>query len=270
MLVLFVDSFIASIIIRVDKAKNEFISLASHQLKTPPTAIKLLTERLLDGKVGTLTEKQKEYFDDIRTSNQRMIHLTNALLSVSRLEMGGFSIQVAEKDPCAIVQNIVDELKPIISKKQLQLQLIFSDRNILLMLDETLYRIVINNIITNAINYTSEGGRVQLECKVVRRGQMVGSKFCNKDLFLVIVSDTGCGIPQNQQDKLFTKLFRADNAREKHTDGTGLGLYIVKSILDNSGGSIWFTSHEHKGSIFYVAIPMTGMKAKIGEKELIG
>jgi len=84
--------------------------------------------------------------------------------------------------------------------------------------------------------------------------------------FVFIVSDTGYGIPKSQQNKLFTKFFRTDNAREKQPDGTGLGLYVVKSILDNSGGSIWFASEENKGTTFYVTIPMTGMRAKMSKK----
>jgi len=101
----------------------------------------------------------------------------------------------------------------------------------------------------------------------VNKGEALGGKVFAENSFVVVVSDTGYGIPKNQQNKLFTKFFRADNAREKQPDGTGLGLYIVKSILDNSGGSVWFTSEENKGTTFYVVIPMTGMKAKIGKRE---
>ena len=253
----------------IDKAKSEFISLASHQLKTPPTAIKLLTERLLGGKMGEFTKKQKEYIDDIRSSNQRMIDLVNALLNVSRIELGAFTIRVNEKNVCAIVQSILDELKSVIDKKQLKLKMISRDMNAMLMLDETLFRIVINNLITNAIRYTAKGGEIRVECKVVNKGQTLGGNLLKESCFVVVVSDTGYGIPRGEQSKVFTKFFRADNAREKITDGTGLGLYIVKSILDHSGGLIWFTSRENEGSVFYAAIPMTGMRMKAGKKELI-
>ena len=253
----------------IDKAKSEFISLASHQLKTPPTAIKLLTERLLGGKMGEFTKKQKEYIDDIRSSNQRMIDLVNALLNVSRIELGAFTIRVNEKNVCAIVRSILDELKSVIDKKQLKLKMISRDMNAMLMLDETLFRIVINNLITNAIRYTAKGGEIRVECKVVNKGQTLGGNLLKESCFVVVVSDTGYGIPRGEQSKVFTKFFRADNAREKITDGTGLGLYIVKSILDHSGGLIWFTSRENKGSVFYAAIPMTGMRMKAGEKELM-
>jgi PAS domain S-box-containing protein len=253
----------------IDKAKSEFISIASHQLKTPPTAIKLLTERLLSGKMGNFNQKQKEYVDDIRSSNQRMIDLVNALLNVSRIELGAFTIKVSEKDTLVMIQSILDELKPIINKEQLKLRAVFPQNDTKLMLDEPLFRMVIGNLITNSIHYTAKGGEIKVECKEVEKGQTLGGKLLEEDCFVVMVSDTGYGIPQDQQSKVFTKFFRADNAREKHTDGTGLGLYIVKSILDHSGGLIWYTSHENEGSVFYVAVPMTGMRVKLGKIELI-
>ena len=251
----------------IDRAKSEFVSLASHQLKTPPTAIKLLTERLLGGKTGTLTEKQKEYLNDIHSENQRSIELVNALLNVSRIEMGAFTIQLSEKNICTVVQSVLYELKSIIDKKQLRIEEIHQQKNILLLIDEPLFRMVLSNLVINAVNYTAEEGTIHIECKEVNKGEALGGKVLAENSFVVVVSDTGYGIPKNQQNKLFTKFFRADNAREKQPDGTGLGLYIVKSILDNSGGSVWFTSEENKGTTFYVVIPMTGMKAKIGKRE---
>lgn len=253
----------------IDKAKSEFVSLASHQLKTPPTAIKLLTERLLGDKIGALTEKQKEYINDIHSENQRSIELVNALLNVSRIEMGAFAVQLNEKDICAVAQSVLSELKSAIDKKQLKLKEVYQEKNTTVLIDESMFRMVISNLVVNAVNYTADGGTIRVECREVSKGQALGEKSLAENSFVVIVSDTGYGIPKLQQDKLFTKFFRADNAREKHTDGTGLGLYIVKSILDNSGGSIWFTSEENKGTTFYVAIPMTGMKAGMGKKELM-
>lgn len=253
----------------IDRAKSEFVSLASHQLKTPPTAIKLLAERLLGDKMGTLTEKQKRYLNDIHSENQRSIELVNALLNVSRIEMGAFTIQLNEKNICAVVQSVLYELKSVIDKRQLRIEEVYQNKSITVPIDEALFRMVINNLVMNAVNYTADGGTITVECKEMNKGQALGEKFLAENSFVVVISDTGYGIPKMQQDKLFTKFFRADNAREKHTDGTGLGLYIVKSILDNSGGSIWFTSEENKGTTFYVAIPMTGMKAKIGKKELV-
>lgn len=249
-----------------DKAKSEFISVASHQLKTPATAVKLLSERLMSGKMGKFSKKQKEYFDDIHSSNERMIELVNALLRVSRLELGAYTVRVQEKDPFALVRSILDESKYVIARKRLKLKFMAPKKHALLLLDEHMFRMVITNLVTNAINYTKEGGRISVETKIVAKGTILGKKLLDKNYFVTTVADTGYGIPLNAQDKVFTKFFRADNARQKHTDGTGLGLYIVKSTLNCSDGLIWFTSRENKGSIFYVAIPVSGMKAMPPEK----
>ncbi|MCX6718230.1 MAG: ATP-binding protein [Candidatus Staskawiczbacteria bacterium] len=246
----------------VDKAKTEFISLASHQLKTPPTAIKLLAERILGGKLGKINKKQKEYLNDISFSNQRMIDIVNTLLDVSHIEMGTFNIELQEKNIGAVVKNILRDLKPLFEKSKLKLEEKCQKNSNMALIDEPLFRMVINNIVVNAINYTPEKGKIKVECRQINKGETLGEKFFDEDSFAVIVSDTGCGIPEAQQDKIFTKFFRADNVRQKQASGTGLGLYLVKSILDNSGGTIWFSSKENEGAIFYVAIPTTGMRSK--------
>lgn len=249
----------------IDRAKSEFVSLASHQLKTPPTAIKLLVERILSGKVGPLTEKQREYFNDIQSSNQRMIDIVNVLLSVSRIEMGTFVMEPSKKDMCALVQNVVTELEMVIHNKKIHLERAFPENSMMVSLDESLFRMVMDNLIMNAVNYTQEGGKIRISCKQVNRGRTLGKKTLQENSYVASVADNGYGIPKKQQSNLFTKFFRANNAREKHPDGTGLGLYIIKSILDNVGGLLWFTSEENKGTTFYVAIPVTGMKMK-GDK----
>src|SRR3990167_9289439 len=268
----------------IDKAKSEFISLASHQLKTPSTAIKLITERILKERVGKLTEKQREYFDDICSASQRMIELVNALLDVSRIELGAFNVTLFKKDVCVVLQNILYELKPNFDKKQLVLQETHQEKSTVLLIDESMLRMVINNLVTNAINYTPAGGTIKIDCREINKDQMFGGNRLQENCFTITITDTGYGIPKHQQSKLFTKFFRADNAREKRPDGTGLGLYVVKSILDNSGGSIRFASpavvetmadkEENKpariatqsvaggGTTFYVTIPMTGMRSK--------
>ena len=115
---------------------------------------------------------------------------------------------------------------------------------------------VLQNLLSNAVKYTPLGGSVTTEVKIVD----------NK--FTIKISDTGMGIPKNQQDKIFMKLFRADNAKQSETEGTGLGLYIIKSIVDQSGGEVWFESVENNGTTFAVSFPLTGMRKKDGSKSL--
>lgn len=252
----------------IDQAKTEFVSLAAHQLKIPPTAIKVLAETLVGGKLGNLNQKQNEYLANIQSSNQRMIDMINALLKVSRLELGAFTIETKEQDVCLTIESIIDELKVLIDKKQLKIKTSYPQERKLISIDEPLYRMVVHNLVTNAIKYTDDGGEIRIDCNEIASGKSFGGKLFDENSFVVTVADTGYGIPQEQQNKVFNKFFRADNARGKHTDGTGLGLYIVKSILEHSGGTIWFTSHENEGSTFYVAIPMTGMKVKAGDQQL--
>ncbi len=236
----------------IDKAKTEFVSLASHQLRTPLSAVNWYAEMLLAGDAGELNLKQKKYLDEVYRSNQRMVELVNALLDVSSLELGTFVIEPEPTDIKKLAQSTIDEQKPQINAKKLKFSFSF-DKNISLMqVDPKLLRMIVQNILSNAIKYTPDGGKIKLSILTTNRNNI-----------LIQISDTGYGIPKNQQDKIFTKLFRADNVRDKDTDGTGLGLYIVKSVVENSGGRIWFKSSSvkgNRGTTFYVTLPLAGMK----------
>lgn len=240
----------------IDKAKTEFVSLASHQLRTPLSAISWYTEMLLNGDAGEINEKQKEYLNEVYYGNQRMIDLVNALLNVSRIEMGSFIVEPEEVDVVTLFNSVVLELKQKIEQKRLNVVTNFSKNFPKLFLDKKLMRIILQNIFSNAVKYTQEMGTISI-------GAKVESGFLE-----VEVKDNGFGIPKDEQVKIFDKLFRATNVREKETDGTGLGLYIVKSILDHSGGSISFESVENEGTTFVVKIPSTGMSKKDGERQL--
>ena len=127
---------------------------------------------------------------------------------------------------------------------------------------------VLSNLISNAIQYTPEKKSIRVTSEEVKKGNTIDTHKMLEDSLIITVSDDGCGVPKNQQEKIFTKFFRADNARIMHTDGTGLGLYIVKSILDHTGGTIWFRSEEKEGTTFYITIPLSGMRQKEGTKSL--
>ncbi|MBU2541982.1 PAS domain S-box protein [Patescibacteria group bacterium] len=242
----------------IDKAKTEFVSLASHQLRTPLTITSWYTEMLLDEKnqIG-FNKTQEEYLKKIYSSNHRMIELVNALLNVSRLELGTFVIDPEIVFPNAILESVIDEFKPQIKKKQIKFKKeIYSSLPKKMMLDEKLFRIIVQNLLSNAIKYTPEKGTISIKVKK------------DKKNLLIIIKDSGYGIPIVQQSQIFTKLFRADNVKQTDVDGTGLGLYIVKSILDHTDGKIWFESEENKGSTFFVTLPIKGMKRQKGLKRL--
>ncbi|MES2223775.1 MAG: ATP-binding protein [Patescibacteria group bacterium] len=230
----------------IDKAKTEFVSLASHQLRTPLSTINWYTEMLLAGDVGKLNSDQEKYLDEVYRGNQRMVGLVNALLSVSRMDLGTFVLEPEPTDVTALVRGVVNEQKPQIDQKKISLFPLFGTNIPLIQTDPKLLRMVIQNLLSNAIKYTPNKGKIELSLNLVNK----------KKTLLFKITDTGYGIPKNQQSKIFTKLFRADNVREKDTEGTGLGLYMVKSIIDNSKGKVWFESVEDKGTTFNVELPV--------------
>lgn len=242
----------------VDKAKTEFVSLASHQLRTPLSTISWYTESILAGDVGKISGELKDYLDQIYTSNRRMVDLVNALLDVSRLELGTFMIEPEPINIIEIVKPVVAEILPLAKERDITLQESYAKDIPIILLDTKLTNIIFQNLLSNAVKYTPEHGKVTLEVKVDD----------NHQALIIKVQDTGYGIPRRQQGKIFSKLFRADNVRVLDTTGTGLGLYIVKSIIENIGGEVWFESEEGKGTSFYVMIPLEGMKKKEGTKAL--
>ena len=240
----------------IDKAKTEFVSLASHQLRTPLSTINWYAEMLMAEDVGKLNTEQKQFMQEIYTGNQRMVDLVNSLLNVSRIELGTFMI---EPEKCSIAEMITAELKeltPMVTEKGLTVDTKLSSSVPKIMVDPKLMRIIVDNILTNAVKYTPKTGSIIVTLS--KKGKSA----------ILKVQDSGYGIPETQKEKIFTKLFRADNVQEKDTTGTGLGLYMAKSILDHSGGKIWFESEEDVGTTFFVEIPLTGMKQKEGNKKL--
>jgi PAS domain S-box-containing protein len=247
----------------IDKAKTEFVSLASHQLRTPLSSINWQVETLLDGDAGKLNESQKKYLKKVARSSKRMVELVSALLNVSRIETGTFVIDAKPVQLSKILDSILDELTHKISGKEIDIIKNIDKSLPPINADPNLIRIILQNLLTNAIKYTPTGGKVQIKMHLEK------SKESSRNGFMAIsVSDNGYGIPQNQQGKIFTKLFRADNVKSIVTEGNGLGLYIVKSIIDVSGGRIEFHSKVGKGTIFKVVFPLTGMKEKKGTKML--
>lgn len=241
----------------IDMAKTEFVSTASHQLRTPLSTINWYTEMLLSGDAGAISDKQKEYLTEVYKGNQRLVSLVNNLLNVSRMETGELSIEPEQVNIKEAVESIIHELGPLMAAKRIQVETHFDDSPATLSADSKLLRIIIQNLVTNAVKYSREGGQVWVD-------------VAKKEADIVFtVTDNGIGIPKEAQDKIFTKLFRADNARQAEPDGTGLGLYIVKSILDKTGGTVRFDSREGGGTTFYVTMPLTGMQKKEGKKGLV-
>ncbi len=251
----------------IDQVKTEFVSLASHELRTPLTTIKWYAERLLDGGIGKLSLAQHQHLLEIYQANQQMIELVNALLNVSRLELGTFMLEPRPTDVRTLVRQIIVELQPQLTAKTLRLEQRYAKVPRLLV-DRNLLRIVVRNLLVNAVKYTPSSGRVKFAVVTRRLGDSFGGRAVKQPCLAITVADSGYGIPRDQQSRVFSKLFRADNISQQEANGYGLGLYTVKLILAHVGGQIWFKSVEHKGTIFFVILPFAGMKPRGGSRRL--
>lgn len=245
----------------VDRAKTEFVSLASHQLRTPLTSINWYIEMLQAGDAGVLNDKQKEFLSEVYKGSRRMVQLVSDLLNVSRLESGRLKIEPVPTDLIEFIGEVRKEVEPLVKNSGCQISFDFPKNKIAeINADKILLRQVIINLLTNAIRYSS----------AEKKGRITVSMEVTPKEYKISMTDNGIGIPQGVREHIFEKFFRADNARSIVADGNGLGLYLAKQIMDSSGGTIGFSSQGGQGTTFYVTIPVTGMKSKQGEKGLEG
>jgi PAS domain S-box-containing protein len=238
----------------IDRAKTEFVSLASHQLRTPLTTAKWYMELLQsDGKA--LKPEQKTNMEEVRRSMQRMSELVNDLLSVSRIERGVFSVAQTRVDPVELTKKVIEDYRLQLQEKGMMLKESYDDPPKAVMADPQLLHIAIEDLVSNGIKYNSPGGTLTIGLSRKRAGEAIGGRKAAKDSLLITIADNGWGIPTHQQEKIFTKFFRAKNVLDREVEGTGLGLYITKAIIEKTGGEIWFESQEGKGTSFFVLLP---------------
>lgn len=226
----------------VDRAQKEFVSLASHQLRTPITSINWNAEILVSD-LEAQGELQ-EYAQEILRENRRMQRLVNALLNLSRIDLGSVKFVLDTIQVKEFIDNLVQSLN--IEMEQHGTQVVVNiDEDLSIVNDPVHIDVIFTNLISNAIKYTPEqNGEVE-----VTAWQTDGNTVLFK------VQDNGLGIPQDEQSQIFSRLFRAHNAKETDTDGNGLGLYIVKQLVDTMEGEIWFESKKNQGTKFFLSVP---------------
>jgi PAS domain S-box-containing protein len=228
----------------IDRMKSEFISLASHQLRTPLSAIKTYSHMLADGYMGDINSTQRRSLHTIIGATDRMNELISTLLNITRIESGTIAINPKQLDLTDVTEEVIKELSLMATHKSIAL----THRSVgsgskMVRSDNLIVKEVLTNLITNAIKYTPEHGSVT-----------VSVKSRSKDV-MVAVADSGWGIPEATQDQIFSKFFRAPNIVKRETTGTGLGLYLVKGLVDALDGNVWFKSKEGKGTTFYFTLP---------------
>lgn len=222
----------------LDETKDDFISMASHQLRTPLTSVKGYISMIMEGDAGKVTHMQREMLGQAFFSSQRMVYLIADLLNVSRLKTGKFVIEPTPVNLAEMVEQELGQLEETAAARSLKLTYDKPKDFPLLMLDEVKIRQVIMNFVDNAIYYTPAKG--QIDVQLVDKGSTVELR----------VTDDGIGVPKSEQPHLFTKFYRAGNARKARPDGTGLGLFMAKKVVVAQEGSITFESKEGKGSTF--------------------
>jgi signal transduction histidine kinase len=237
---------------RLQKAKDQFISLVSHQLRTPLTSIRLFSEMLNDKAVGPLNDKQNEYIGNIHVSTVRMIELVGDILNVSRIGLHTLKINIEPTKISDLVQSEITEVEPLAEEKGIKITSEIEETKTKIDIDPTLYGQVVHNLLTNAVRYSAQN-----------EGKIHVKLFKNKRNWELVVSDNGIGIPKNAQKHIFSQFYRASNAVQAVGEGTGLGLYLVKMIVTSTGGKVWFEDRKlGTGAVFHVTIPQSGMIIK--------
>jgi signal transduction histidine kinase len=248
-MILFVIAFIITRsferLAEASRMKSEFISVVSHQLRSPLSNLKCAIESLMSGRLGKIEEKQIEYFRILKENSTRMGDLVSDLLTVSRIETATLTLKKKEASLEDLIKDLIAEFEIFARASNVKIK--FSSKPNLpkIFVDISQIRLVAENLLDNAIRYIKDKGTVEI--KLARK----------KDYLYFEIKDNGVGIPKEDQKYIFQKFFRSENILKYQTQGSGLGLHIAKAIIERSGGKIGFQSKENKGSTFWFTLPIS-------------
>ena len=227
----------------LDKDKSEFVSIAAHQLRTPLSAIRWAHQMVMDGEAGKITDEQKALLAQAQDSVQRMIDLVNNLLDADHLEFGQIQYVFSDINIVLLLNEVIGELAPMARERKVKLDYSTLDTPCSVRADPSRLKEAFLNVLNNAIKYTPEGGTVSVQLTETN------------DTLTISIKDTGIGIPKDGQTRLFQKFVRMENAKKIDANGSGLGLFIVKKIIDGHKGKITLESEEGTGTTFYITLP---------------
>ncbi len=232
-----------SIMQELDRQKDELLGIVAHQLAKPITAIRWDLESLLDGDLGQMNEEQKKEANVMRGQAVNLADLVSMILDVSRIQLGKMQFAPQPLNLNEFFTEILQVVEPTVEQKKLNFIKNMPKTLPTVLLDKRYTRMTVENLLTNAVKYTPNGGKVTFDLKIEN-----GIMRCS-------VSDTGCGIPKEDQGKIFGKMYRASNVRNT-VEGNGFGLYVAKGAIEGQGGKMWFTSEVGKGTTFSFELPM--------------
>lgn len=227
----------------LDRQKDELLSIVSHQLATPVSAVKWNLEMMLDGDMGKLTKEEEDSLKSLQGVTANLADLVSMILDVSRIQLGRVKIEKQELDLSVFFKEILDVIEVKAKEKKVQFNVSMPKNLPKAMLDKRYTHMTIENLLSNAIKYTPTNGVVNFKVEIDNK-----IMYCE-------VKDNGMGIPKNEQEKIFGKMYRATNARNS-VDGNGFGLYVAKGAVEAQGGKIWFESEEGNGTTFMVNLPL--------------
>jgi signal transduction histidine kinase len=231
---------------QLSELKSQFVAIAAHELRTPLTSMIGYLEMLQSGTYGPLTEAQQRRLGIVYDGGQRLLSITQNLLDVTRLESGRLDLVLTPSDLSSLIELVVDEQRPLLLAKGHHLTTDLQPGLPPVLCDATRTAQILGNLLGNAVKYTLEGGRIEIGASLSREVGFVQ----------IWVSDTGVGVSAKDQTRLFSRFFRAESAAEAKASGSGLGLYITKSLVELHGGRVWLQSELDQGSTFFVTLPI--------------